>query len=78
MFHRTYINLEYYVIDYHVQIRNFQTYLIYCCFCISDTVYLRYILGGSGRHKASDYYCRSFFEYKYNISCISCNNSILV
>ncbi len=68
----------YYVIDYHVRINTFQTYLLYCSFCISDTLYLSYILGGAGRHRASDYYYQTIFEYKYNSSYISCNSSIIV
>ncbi len=74
MFHCIYIVL----IDYHVRIKTFQTCLLYCCFCISDALYLSYILGGSGRHRAPDYYCQTVFEYKYSISCISCNSPILV
>ncbi len=45
----------YYVIVYHVRIKEIQTYLLYCCFCISDPLYLSYSLGGSGRHRAPDY-----------------------
>ncbi len=71
MLHCIYINLEYYVIYYHARIKTFQTYVIYCCFCISDPLYLSYILGGSGKHKAQDYYYQTIFEHKYNISCIS-------
>ncbi len=65
-------------LDYHVRIKIFETYLCYCCFCISDTLYLSYILRGSGRHIAPDYYCQTIFEYKYSISYISCNSSILM
>ncbi len=78
MFHCIYIILIYYVIDYHIIIKTFRTCLLYCCFCISDTLYLSYILGGSGRHRAPDDYCQTVFEYKYSILCISCNSSIVV
>ncbi len=44
MFHCIYINLIYYVIDYHVRIKTFQTYLPYCCLCLSDTLYLLTLL----------------------------------
>ncbi len=67
MFHCLYINLVYYVIDYHVRVKTPTSYVIYCCFCISDTLYFRYSLSGSGRHRSQDYHCQTVFEYKYNI-----------
>ncbi len=68
----------YIVLIYYVRIKTFQNCLLYCWFCISHALYLCYILAGSSRHRALDDYCQTVFEYKYSISCTSCNSSILV
>ncbi len=60
-------NLKNYTIKCYVYIIVDQTCLLYCCFCISDILYLSCILGGFGRHTAPDYYCQTIFGYKCSI-----------